>query len=73
MWTRRGPYSRGLLRDYEPSDGPSFQALISAQTHIPHAAVMTGAGSSVQISYLLQSSRSRAAASDNQDSETRQN
>ena len=24
-----GP-SRGLLRDYEPSDGPSFQALVDA-------------------------------------------
>ena len=26
-----GP-SRGLLRDYEPSDGPSFQALILSES-----------------------------------------
>ena len=26
----------GLLRDYEPSCGPSFQALMSTRHHLPH-------------------------------------
>ena len=37
----KGP-SRGLLRDYKPSDGPSFQALVLGWAGV--SAEMTGAG-----------------------------